>query len=257
MFTPSLTAISLFFLCGPRVSEAAETKDIEWLQKKGTLIFEEAFEREEEGNGATALGNGWNSATADRVPHIKQADLDHGILKVQSATKEAGHGAHIHHPAEFTDGGVWLRFKFPGVSTDELFQVGFVDRECKGVHAGHLCYAVLSVFGKSVTLKDWKTGRMQLDLRARAEEARKASGKVPEDLQALFNSKECAFPWTPDNNWHELLLVTEGDQMRVCMDGKPFADFRSAGFAHSPKRWLSLNIPASVWVDEIKVWKVR
>ncbi|MCC6267346.1 MAG: hypothetical protein IT300_07245, partial [Dehalococcoidia bacterium] len=76
--------------------------DDNWLTKNGTLIFHDAFEREEDGNLAKAIGNGWNSATADRVPQIKMADLDEGVLKVASASKEAGHAAHIHHEAGFT-----------------------------------------------------------------------------------------------------------------------------------------------------------
>jgi hypothetical protein len=80
-----------------------------WLEKNATLIFHEAFEREEDGNLAKAIGNGWNSATADRVPKVKMADLDDGILKVASASEAAKHSAHIHHEAGFTDGGAVLR----------------------------------------------------------------------------------------------------------------------------------------------------
>ncbi|MCC6880844.1 MAG: hypothetical protein IT576_01715, partial [Verrucomicrobiales bacterium] len=42
--------------------------DAAWLQDKGTLIFHDSFDREEEGNLAKAIGNGWESATAARVP---------------------------------------------------------------------------------------------------------------------------------------------------------------------------------------------
>jgi len=38
------------------------------------------------------------------VPQLKQADLDGGVLKAASATKEAGHAAHIHHEAGCTAG---------------------------------------------------------------------------------------------------------------------------------------------------------
>ena len=60
-----------------------------WLEKNATLILHDAFEREEDGNLAKAIGNGWNSATADRVPDVKMADLDGGILKVASASEAA------------------------------------------------------------------------------------------------------------------------------------------------------------------------
>ncbi|MBL9201586.1 MAG: hypothetical protein JNL39_13840, partial [Opitutaceae bacterium] len=126
-------------LASPAALRAADSKppsssgdDAAWLRARGTLIFHDAFEREEDGNLAKAIGNGWNSATADRVPHIKMADLDVGVLKVASASKEAGHAAHIHHEAGFTDGGVIVRFRFPGENKDESLQLGFVDRETQG-----------------------------------------------------------------------------------------------------------------------------
>ncbi|NDF44534.1 MAG: hypothetical protein EB125_02255, partial [Betaproteobacteria bacterium] len=46
---------------------------------------------------------------------------------------------------KFTEhGGVTVRFRFPGLNPGESLQLGFVDRETKGIHAGHLCYAILS-----------------------------------------------------------------------------------------------------------------
>jgi hypothetical protein len=119
----------------------AAADDTTWLQTKGTLIFHDAFEREETGTGLKDIGNGWESATADRVPKLKQADLDAGIMKIASSTKEAGHAAHIHHDAGFADGGVIVRFRFPGLNKAENLVTGFVDRSLKDVHAGHLCLA--------------------------------------------------------------------------------------------------------------------
>ncbi|MDB6003306.1 MAG: signal peptide-domain containing protein, partial [Prosthecobacter sp.] len=111
---PLLHLTAVLLLSSPSFAETRD--DATWLREKGQLIFHDAFEREEAGNGLKALGNGWESATADRIPKIKQADLDEGILKITSATKEAGHAAHIHHAAGFTDGGAVIRFKFPGLS---------------------------------------------------------------------------------------------------------------------------------------------
>ena len=232
---------------------ALHADDAAWLREKGTLIIHDAFEREETGNGAKAIGNGWNSATADRVPKIKMADLDSGILKISSASKEAGHAAHIHHEAGFTDGGAVVRFKFPGLNKVESLQLGFVDRETAGVHAGHLCYGILA--HSSVTLIDHKTGIMNLANRKRRDDARK--DKVPADLEALLNTKQVTVPWKADTEWHDLVLVTEGDEMRLSLDGKLIAHHRSEGFAHPMKRWFSFLVPNTVWIDDVKIWKVR
>ena len=234
---------------------AAPRDDAAWLREKGTLIFHDTFEREETGNGLKGIGNGWESATADRVPKIKQADLEGGILKIASATKEAGHAAHIHHDAGFTDGGVLVRFKFPGLNKDEALQLGFVDRELKGVHAGHLCYGILS--RSSITLIDHKTGVMNLEIRKRRQEIAERKEKVPADLDALLKTKQISVPWKADTEWHDLVLVTEGDEMRLSLDGKLLAHHRSEGFAHPMKRWFSFLVPSTLWIDDVKIWRVK
>ncbi len=229
--------------------------DATWLRTNGTLLFHDTFERAVTGSGAKAIGNGWNSATADRVPQFKQSDLDGGILKVASATKEAGHAAHIHHEAGFTDGGVIVRFKFPGLNTVESLQLGFVDRETKGVHAGHLCYGILSP--TSVTLIDHKTGVMNLDIRNRRQGFLDRKEPLPAELAALLNAKQVVVPWKADTEWHVLVLVTEGDELRLSLDGKCFATHRSDGFAHPMKRWLSFLVPATVWIEDVRIWRVK
>jgi hypothetical protein len=227
-----------------------------WLEKNAKLIFHDAFEREEDGNLAKAIGNGWNSATADRVPQIKQADLDQGILKVSSASQAAKHSAHIHHEAGFTDGGAVVRFRFPGLSKDEGLQLGFVDRETtQGVHAGHLCYGILSQ--RSVTLVDHKTGIMNLENRRRRDEALAKKQKIPADLEALLKTKSVTVPFKADTEWHELILLAVGDELRLTLDGRQVASHHSEGFAHPMKRWFSFLIPSTVWIDDVKVWKIR
>jgi hypothetical protein len=233
----------------------AERTDAAWLKEKGELIFQDAFDREEDGNLAKAIGNGWNSATANRVPNIKMADLDQGILKIASASKEAGHSAHIHHEAGFTNGGVIVRFKFPGLSKGESLQLGFVDRETQGVHAGHLCYGILSP--STITLSDHKTGVMNLEIRKKREACLARKEKLPAELEALLKTKQRSVPWKPDTEWHELVLVTEGDQMRLSIDGKLLVSHTSEGFAHPVKRWFSFLIPNTVWIDDVKIWKVK
>ncbi len=236
-------------------SAAASSADAAWLREHGTLIFHDAFEREETGHGAKAIGNGWNSATADRVPQIKQADLDDGILKIASASKAAGHSAHIHHEAGFTDGGAVVRFRFPGLNQGESLQLGFVDRETKGVHAGHLCYGILASSG--ITLIDHKTGVMNLEIRQRRQSYLDRKEKLPADLDTLLKTKQLTVPWKADTSWHELVLVTEGDEMRLSLDGQLLARHRSAGFAHPMKRWFSFLVPSTVWIDDVKIWKVK
>jgi hypothetical protein len=248
---PAHLILSVVFLSLAAFGQSDST----WLSTKGTLIFHDAFEREEDGNLAKAIGNGWNSATADRVPHIKMADLDQGILKVASASVEAKHAAHIHHEAGFTDGGAVIRFRFPGLSKDESLKLGFVDRETPGIWAGHLCYGIVSQ--TSLTLTDQKTGVMNLAIRKRREEATAKKEKPSAELEALLKTKNLSVPYKADTEWHELTLITEGDEMRLSIDGKLLIKHHSEGYAHPLKRWFSFLVNNTVWIDDVKIWKVR
>lgn len=148
-----------------------------------------------------------------------------------------------------------MRFRFPGLNKDESLQLGYVDRETKGVHAGHLCYGILS--RSSVTLIDHKTGVMNLEIRKRRQEYLDRKEKLPADLDALLKTKQLTVPWKADSAWHDLVLVTEGDEMRLSLDGKLLAHHRSDGFAHPMKRWFSFLVPGMVWIDDVKIWKVK
>ena len=245
----------LTFLACLVVASLSAADDAAWLQTKGTLLFHDAFEREETGTGLKDIGNGWESATADRVPKIKQADLDAGIMKIASATKEAGHAAHIHHDAGFADGGVIVRFKFPGLNKAENLQLGFVDRELKDVHAGHLCYATVSQ--TDLSLSDRKTGSMNLAVKKKHADDAAAKRKPDPEFEAMLKTKTQVTPFKADTEWHVLTLVTEGDEMRLSLDGQLLAHHRSEGFAHPMKRWFSFLTPSTVWIDDVKIWKIK
>jgi len=236
-------------------SSAVLQNDAAWLQQNGTLIFQDVFDRSLDGNGMKAIGNGWESATADRAPNVKQADLDHGILKINSDGKAAGHGVHIHHDAGFADGGTTLRFRFPGLNKGETFTIGHVDRELKEIHAGHLCYAILSP--NNIMLRDNKTGISEEKIRARRAQYLERKEKLPGDLDALLQTKEKTVPWQADHEWHDLVLAFEGDEMRLSIDGKLVVSHRSEGFAHPSKRWLSFSAANTVWISDVKIWKVK
>ena len=249
----------LALICSGLFAVAAEPtpppNDTAWLQSKGTLVFHDAFERDETGNGLKGIGNSWESATAERVPQLKQADLDGGILKIASATKEAGHAAHIHHDAGFADGGVIVRFKFPGLNQAENLVTGFVDRELKDVHAGHLCYATISQ--TDLNLSDRKTGSMNLAVKKKHADDAAAKRKPDPAFEAMLKKKSQTTPLKADQEWHVYTLVTEGDEMRFSLDGKLIASHRSPGYAHDNKRWFSFLANSTVWVDDVKIYKVK
>jgi hypothetical protein len=226
---------------------AIAADDAALVTSHGTLLFEDDFGRDEANPDKEEIGNGWTSNSAWRAKGKKQVDLVDGAMKVTRAA-EADHGVAIFHDAAFADGAVQLKFKL--AAGDDL-GLDFVDRQCKTVHAGHLCKAQTTL--KRITLTDSKTGGMDLKI-----QQKRLSGDKSPELMALLKSKTAAFPVElKADEWHQLFVVVEGDEMRVTVDGKPIGQFKSEGIAHPTKRVITLAVNKSAWVDEVKVWKLK
>jgi hypothetical protein len=217
------------------------------VQAQGTLLFEDHFDRDESSPDKEQIGNGWTSNSAWRAKGKKQVDLADGAMKV-TRVAEADHGVAIFHDVAFQDGAVQLKFKLgPG---DDL-GIDFVDRECKTVHAGHLCLARATL--KGVSLRDSKTGVMDLKI-----QERRLKGEKSPELAALLKGKSADFPVVlKAADWHELLVVVEGDVMRATLDGKPVGELKSEGIAHPTKRVITLAVNKSAQVDDVKVWTLK
>ncbi len=117
------------------------------------------------------------------------ADLDDGILKIASATKEAATRAHIHHEAGFEDGGAIVRFKFPGLNKGESLQLGFVDREVKESMRAFVMHSIFIEYH----LIDHKTGVMNLEIRKRRQMFWYKKEALPGDLDGLLRRNKSSF----------------------------------------------------------------
>lgn len=232
-------------LVAPRT--ALQAADSANPQQRGSLLLEDDFERDEPTPGKESIGNGWTSNSAWRASGKQQVDLDNGAMHV-TRVPEADHGVAIFHDVAFQDGAVQLKFKLG--AKDDL-GLDFVDRELKTVHAGHLCMARVTL--NRITLNDSKTGTMDLRIRER----RKSGEKSPK-LTKLLASKTASFPLQlAADQWHNLLIVVEGDVMRATIDGNIIGQFQSEGIAHPTKRMITLAVNKSAWVDDVKVWKLK
>jgi Domain of Unknown Function (DUF1080) len=239
----STSLLSALLLSLPLV--AAEDGAI--VKGHGILLFEDRFDRDEPTPDKEAIGNGWTANSAWRAKGNKQVDLADGAMHVTKHA-EADHGVAIFHDAAFQDGAVELRFKLG--EGDDL-GLDFVDRELKSVHAGHLCMA--RVTPKGITLTDSKTGGMDDAIRERRQK-----GDQSPELASLLKTKTRTFPRAVQTGeWHTLLVLVEGDAMRVTLDGAPAGEFRSEGIAHPTKRMITLAVNKSAWVDDVKVWKLK
>jgi len=58
--------------------------------------------------------------------------------------------------------------------------------------------------------------------------------------------------------WYTLVVETVGDAMRVTIDGKPVAFFRSPGIGHVTKSKIEIGVSGKDgYYDDFKVWNAE
>ena len=118
----------------------------------------------------------------------------------------------------------------------KCFNIWFYDKNYKGSHAGHISSVVVNP--TSVILSDAKTGRFQNDIYEKS--------KTPEGLSAeqktLLASKTKTVPVKLSlQDWHTLVVRTQGNTVEASIDGKLVGSFQGEGITHETKTLISLT----------------
>lgn len=214
-------------------------------EDRGTLIFEDDFERTESQELKDEVGNGWGTNSKNRAGGNKQVDLKDGTMRIY-IHETADHGVSVTHPAEFQNGSIEMKFMLE--HEKDSLGLNFADPKCKEVWAGHLFRVTVGV--KKTEIADLKTGVMNLQTR----ELRKAN-KLPADQQEALKSKVKKFNHQlQTGKWYIVIAGVKGDTLSVSIDGKLVGEFSSVGIAHPTKRLLRLAIHRNVVVDDLKVY---
>lgn len=144
---------------------------------------------------------------------------------------------------------VSVKFRFVSDKA-KSFNVWFDDKNYKGSHAGHICQATISPTG--VNLADAKTGGFDL---SNGLYDRKKANQLTEDEKKMLAGKQKRVPATISlNEWHTLVVTTQGDTISITIDGKDAGSFQSAGIAHDTKSLVSLTTnPVDVHYDDFSI----
>jgi hypothetical protein len=151
------------------------------------------------------------------------------------------------------DSVVETRIRFAGAT---LMDVEFDDRSYTGSHYGHLCRAQVRL--DRVVIIDEREGTQNQVLKAMRKDPDPAKQAEARRIQARH---QASFPLPariePDR-WYTLVVETAGDAMRVSLDGKPVAFFRSPGIGHPTKSKIELGVNGKDgYFDDIKVWNAE
>ncbi len=214
-------------------------------EDRGTLIFEDDFERTESQESKDEPGKGWGTNSKSRAQGNKQVDLKDGAMHI-AFHPVADHAVSVTHPAEFLDGFVEMRFQL--TQEKDVLGLDFADLQYKEVHAGHLFKVDFAA--AYVSIMDMKTGGMNM----KYYDAKKAGTLTPDQKKEIA-AKTKRFPRkTSIGEWHTLLVTITGDTVTASVDGEVVGSFSSEGFAHPSKRMLRLSVPHKAVVDDMKIW---
>lgn len=144
---------------------------------------------------------------------------------------------------------VSVKFRFVSDKA-KSFNVWFDDKNYKGSHAGHICQATISPTG--VNLADAKTGGFDL---SNGLYDRKKANQLTDDEKKMLAGKQKRVPVKLAlNEWHTLVVTTQGDTISVSIDGKDAGTFQSPGIAHDTKSLVSLTTnPVDVHYDDFSI----
>ncbi len=209
------------------------------------LIFEDRFDRSETDNSQEEVGNNWRTNSRGRAAGNKQVDLVDGALSIVRH-EVADHGVSVAQNIEFKDATIRLKFK---IRDKDQLGINLADMNEKGVHAGHICQAVIRV--NEVRLQDMKTGAMKLEHR----KARLAKTLTPDQKKRIATKqKTIPIDLEPDQ-WHDLVLKIKDDVMSVQIDDKTVGEFQSEGIGHSTKNRLRIAVLKEAWIDDVQVFR--
>lgn len=103
-----------------------------------------------------------------------------------------------------------------------------------------------------MNLSDAKTGGFDL---SNGLYDRKKANQLTEEEKKMLAGKQKRIPAKISlNEWHTLVVTTQGDTISVSIDGKDVGSFQSAGIAHDTKSLVSLTTnPVDVHYDDFSI----
>ncbi|MEP6754880.1 MAG: hypothetical protein ABJA67_05220 [Chthonomonadales bacterium] len=231
------------------VSSVALADDVAGVPTKSIAIKKELL-----------FSDDFNSSDHDKRWHrvVDTFALENGALKgTQTREKDMpsadGKSIITAHAAVYglelptKDNVVECKIKFDGAS---VIDVEFDDRKFEGSHYGHLCRTQVRL--DRVTIIDERDGSQN----NKVVELRKDAVANRDEIRKIVSSHTATFPAKLEaGKWYTLVVETVDEEMRVTIDGKPAAYFKSPGIGHATKSKIEIGVGGKDgWFDDIKVW---
>jgi len=176
-----------------------------------------------------------------------------GVITVAEKPEDK-HGAYAYVTPNFLFKDIVAEFsvKLDGARSCSLM---INDNKYKQSHAGHILKATV-IAGNKVDVADWKFGLMNNSIWEKLKDP-STSKEDQKKLRDSIKDKSAAFKVDADfAQWNVVRVEIVGDEMLVCIDGKPAAYIKSEGVDHATKNAIGFEVGGkSVLIKEVKVWE--
>jgi len=151
------------------------------------------------------------------------------------------------------DSVIESKIRFSGAT---IIDVEFDDRNYTGSHYGHLCRAQVHL--DRVEIIDERDGTQNEVLNALRKDPDPAKREEADRARAAHRMSFPLDNKLEPNKWYTLVVETVGEAMRVTIDGKPVAYFKSAGIGHPTKSKIEIGVHGKDgYYDDFKVWNAE
>jgi hypothetical protein len=235
--TVRLTLVCLVLILAGKQSLAADRADA--LATPGKQLFADDFDRAEMAP-KWRVGKGFFKVNEGVVSIAENPDDHHGAY------------AYVNPGFPYKDIVAEFSLKMDGARTCSLM---VNDRNYKESHAGHILKATVAAGGK-VNVADWKYGQMANGIFEKLKDPA-VSNDEKKKLRESIKDKSADFKTSADvAEWNKVRVEIVGDEMLVCIDGKPVAYLKSKGVDHPSKNAIGFEVGGkTVLVKDVKVFE--
>lgn len=204
-----------------------------------TVVFDDQFARELKAD-AQGIENDWKLNSHEEHRFV----LQDGVARV-TRNSDAKHYANLLHKADFRNGSLTVRFKLADQSAP--FRIQVRDSALKTIKQGML-FNVRAGNGQ-LELQDAAIA-YQIKLSMKAAKVAKPSSQQQATLDAATTRAPLDLSL---NEWHELLVHVQGNELTVSIDGTELASLASESIAHPTKDNFRIEVGRALEIDRVTV----
>ncbi len=230
----------------PKEGEILPKRLASLVKKRGRLIFEDSFNREDP-DDVEQLGPDWRSNSKRSAEGHKQCDFSDGKLVLKVHEIADSHVVITHKLKEdIKDSVMWIRAK---ITTADYTFISYSDPESKESQYGRLC-------GVTMRDGDMKISDLQNGFFSPKGVKLRNSVGANEKLRELIAENEITFSAGIHTNvMSNIFIHNSGRKITVYLEDEELSSYSASGLGHETKRELLIS-STGLEIEHLRLWSL-